>query len=73
MSSGTIAFSRATELKLSGFELLEKVVVGRGCFSSKSEVFEMRDCGKLESVKIGDECFVNVASVVFEGMCESGR
>ena len=33
----------------------------------------MRECGKLKSVKIGDECFVNVASVVFEGMCESGR
>ena len=29
----------------------------------------MRDCEKLESVKIGDGSFVGVVSVVFESEC----
>lgn len=56
------------ELKLEGFVKLEKVEIGEKCFCLGSEcVFEVRECEKLESVRIGDGSFVDVVSVVFEG------
>ena len=56
------------ELKLEGFEELEKVEIGEKCFCLGSEcVFEVRECENVESVRIGDGSFVDVVSVVFEG------
>ena len=46
-------------LKLSGFERLERVVIGMGCmYKSEGGVFELSGCERLKSVKMGDGCCV---------------
>ena len=58
------------DLRIVGLNALEKVEIGKQCFCKASGgVFEMRDCEKLKSVKIGDGSFVGVMSVVFESEC----
>ena len=53
-----------------GLNALEKVDIGKQCFCKASGgVFEMRDCAKLKSVRIGDGSFVSVMSVMFESEC----
>lgn len=48
------------ELKLSGFEYLERVVIGTKCFcKSDGGVFEVSGCERLKSVVIGSGCCVN--------------
>ena len=57
------------DLRIVGLNVLEKVEIGKQCFCNASGgVFEMRDCEKVKSVKIGDGSFVGVVSVVFESM-----
>ena len=66
---GDECFQFVKDLKIVGLNALEKVEIGKGCFYKASGgVFEMRDCAKLKSVKIGDGSFVGVVSVVFESM-----
>ena len=63
-------FQFVKDLKIVGLNALEKVEIGKQCFCKASGgVFEMRDCGKLKSVRIGDGSFVGVMSVVFESEC----
>ena len=58
------------DLRIVGLNALEKVEIGKQCFYKASGgAFEMRDCEKLKSVKIGDGSFVGVMSVVFESEC----
>ena len=58
------------DLRIVGLNALEKVEIGKQCFYKASGgVFEMRECEKLKSVKIGDGSFVSVMSVVFESEC----
>ena len=65
---GDECFQFVKDLRIVGLNALEKVEIGKQCFCKASGgVFEMRDCEKLKSVKIGDGSFVDVASVVFEG------
>ena len=65
-------FQFVKDLKIVGLNALEKVEIGKQCFCKASGgVFEMRDCEKLKSVKIGDGSFVGVMSVVFESMISS--
>ena len=65
---GDECFQFVKDLKIVGLNALEKVEIGEKCFCLGSEcVFEVRECEKLESVKIGDGSFVDVVSVVFEG------
>ena len=67
---GDECFQFVKDLRIVGLNALEKVDVGKECFCKASGgVFEMRDCEKLESVKIGDGSFVGVMSVVFESEC----
>ena len=67
---GDKCFLFVKDLKIMGLNALEKVEIGKQCFCKASDgVFEMRDCEKLKSVKIGDGSFVNVVSVVFESEC----
>ena len=67
---GDECFQFVKDLKIVGLNALEKVEIGRECFCKASGgVFEMRDCEKLKSVKIGDGSFVGVMSVVFESEC----
>ena len=67
---GDECFQFVKDLKIVGLNSLEKVEIGRQCFCKASGgVFEMRNCEKLESVKIGDGSFVSVVSVVFESEC----
>ena len=62
-------FQFVKDLRIVGLNALEKVEIGKECFCKASGgVFEMRDCEKLKSVKIGDGSFVGVASVVFESI-----
>ena len=62
-------FQFVKDLRIVGLNALEKVEIGKECFCKASGgVFEMRDCGKLKSVKIGDYSFVGVVSVVFESL-----
>ena len=67
---GDECFQFVKDLKIVGLNALEKVEIGKQCFCKASGgVFEMRDCEKLKSVKIGDGSFVGVMSVVFESEC----
>ena len=67
---GDECFQFVKDLKIVGLNALEKVEIGKQCFCKASGgVFEMRNCEKLESVKIGDGSFVGVVSVVFESEC----
>ena len=67
---GDECFQFVKDLRIVGLNALEKVEIGRQCFCKASGgVFEMRDCEKLKSVKIGDGSFVGVMSVVFESEC----
>ena len=67
---GDECFQFVKDLKIMGLNALEKVEIGKECFCKVSGgVFEMRDCEKLKSVKIGDGSFVGVMSVVFESEC----
>ena len=67
---GDECFQFVKDLRIVGLNALEKVEIGKQCFCKASGgVFEMRDCEKLESVKIGDGSFVGVMSVVFESEC----
>ena len=66
---GDECFQYVKDLKIVGLNALEKVEIGKQCFCKASGgVFEMRDCEKLKSVKIGDGSFVSVVSVVFESL-----
>ena len=67
---GDECFQFVKDLRIVGLNALEKVEIGRQCFCKASGgVFEMRNCEKLESVKIGDGSLVGVVSVVFESEC----
>ena len=67
---GDECFQFVKDLKIVGLNALEKVEIGKECYCKASGgVFEMRDCEKLKSVKIGDGSFVGVVSVVFESEC----
>ena len=67
---GDECFQFVKDLEIVGLSALEKVEIGKQCFCKASGgVFEMRDCEKLKSVRIGDGSFVGVASVVFESEC----
>ena len=67
---GDECFQFVKDLRIVGLNALEKVEIGKQCFCKASGgVFEMRDCEKLKSVKIGDGSFVGVMSVVFESEC----
>ena len=67
---GDECFQFVKDLKIVGLNALEKVEIGKECFCKASGgVFEIRNCEKLKSVKIGDGSFVGVMSVVFESEC----
>ena len=67
---GDECFQFVKDLRIVGLNALEKVEIGKECFCKASGgVFEMRDCEKLKSVKIGDGSFVSVVRVVFESEC----
>ena len=67
---GDECFQFVKDVRIVGLNALEKVEIGKECFCKASGgVFEMRDCEKLKSVKIGDGSFVGVMSVVFESEC----
>ena len=67
---GNECFQFVKDLKIVGLNALEKVEIGKGCYCKASGgVFEIRNCEKLKSVKIGDGSFVGVMSVVFESEC----
>ena len=67
---GDECFQFVKDLRIVGLNALEKVEIGKQCFCKASGgVFEMRDCEKLKSVRIGDGSFVGVVSVVFESEC----
>ncbi|KAM7456280.1 hypothetical protein BLSTO_02958 [Blastocystis sp. subtype 1] len=66
---GDECFQFVKDLMIVGLNALEKVEIGRQCFCKVSGgMFEMRDCERLKSVKIGDGSFVGVVSVVFENL-----
>ena len=67
---GNECFQFVKDLKIVGLNALEKVEIGRECFcEANGGVFEMRNCEKVKSVRIGDGSFVGVVSVVFESEC----
>ena len=67
---GDECFQFVKDLRIVGLNALEKVEIGKQCFCKASGgVFEMRDCERMRSVKIGDGSFVSVMSVVFESEC----
>ena len=67
---GDECFQFVKDVKIVGLNALEKVEIGKECFCKASGgVFEMRDCEKLKSVRIGEGSFVGVMSVVFESEC----
>ena len=67
---GDECFQFVKDLRIVGLNALEKVEIGKQCFCETSGgVFEMRDCERLKSVRIGDGSFVSVVNVVFESEC----
>ena len=67
---GDECFQFVKDLRIVGLNALEKVEIGKQCFCEASGgVFEMRDCERLKSVRIGDGSFVSVVNVVFESEC----
>ena len=67
---GDECFQFVKDVRIVGLSALEKMEIGKQCFCNASGgVFEMRDCAKLKSVRIGDGSFVSVVSVVFESEC----
>ena len=67
---GDECFQFVKDLRIVGLNALEKVEIGKECFCKANRgVFEMRDCERLKTVKIGDGSFVGVVSVVFESEC----
>ena len=67
---GDECFQFVKDLRIVGLNALEKVEIGKQCFCKTSGgVFEMRDCAKVKSVRIGDGSFVSVMSVMFESEC----
>ena len=63
-------FQFVRDVRIVGLNALEKVEIGKQCFCEASGgVFEMRNCERMRSVKIGDGSFVSVMSVVFESEC----
>ena len=67
---GDECFQYVKDLRIVGLNELKKVEIGKQCFcKANGGVFELKDCEKLESVKIGDGSFVGVVSVVFESEC----
>ena len=67
---GDECFHFVKDLRIVGLNALEKVEIGKECFcKANGGVFEMKDCEKLKSVKIGDGSFVGVVRVVFESEC----
>ena len=67
---GDECFQFVKDLRIVGLNALENVEIGKQCFCKASGgVFEMRNCERLKSVRIGDGSFVGVMSVVFESEC----
>ena len=67
---GDECFQFVRDVRIVGLNALEKVEIGKQCFCEASGgVFEMRNCERMRSVKIGDGSFVSVMSVVFESEC----
>ena len=55
------------EWKLRGLNCLERVEIGMGCMcKSEGGVFEVSECERLKSVKMGDGCCVNWKSFVMK-------
>ena len=57
-------------LKLVGFVRLERVAIGMRCMCKNEGCFEVSDCDKLRSVKMGDGCCVKWSSFVMRN-CDS--
>ena len=53
-------------LKLVGFVRLERVAIGMRCMCKNEGCFEVSDCDKLRSVKMGDGCCVKWSSFVMK-------
>ena len=51
-------------LELRRFKYLEKVEIGARCFCESEGYFEVSECAKLRSVKLGDGCCVKWSSFV---------
>ena len=67
---GDECFQYVKDLRILGLNELKKLEIGKQCFCKTSGgEFELKDCEKLESVKIDDGSFVGVVSVVFESEC----
>ena len=58
------------EFELIGLKCLEKVEIGARCFTKTSGCFEVSDCERLGSVKLGDGCCVKWSSFVMKN-CDS--
>ena len=58
------------EWKLSGLKCLERVEIGMGCMCKSEGCFEVSECERLRSVKMGNGCCVNWSSFVMRN-CES--
>ena len=64
---GDECFHYVNDLRLIGLNMLIRVEIGKHCFYQTNEgEFVLKDCEKLETVKIGDGSFVGVVNVVFE-------
>ena len=67
LTVGDECFQYVKDLKIVGLNELKKVEIGKQCFcKANGGEFVLKDCEKLESVKIGDGSFVGVVNVVFE-------
>ena len=66
---GNECFPFVRDFRLVGLKNLKKLEIGKKCFSEmKGGMFEVKDCDRIRSVRIGDGCFVNEAFISFESV-----
>ena len=71
---GDYSFSYVNEVHMIGLPKLERVVIGKNCFSQYRDAFDtdpsgefyLKNCDKLRELRIGVSSFINYASYTIE-------
>lgn len=62
-------FSHFSSLQFNQFSLLETMCIGDHCFNrKKSGCCVLKNCNKLKTVRIGEQCFIAATQFIIESM-----
>ena len=68
---GDWSFSRVKRVRIIGLKKLEKVTIGKYCFTYNKDVsnsFQLKDCEKLKTLSIGQGCFCSFSTCEIENL-----